>query len=128
MYSTEVEMFAVVGIRKIIIVQLFLFILGALTHAGVMPFGYVHTQAMRAESIIFTILFIGFVSTFAQKPWSRKVVLGTQILAFLGTLVGLVMIIIGVGPRSIFDFALHAGMIISFLIGIYSLTTSRTGQ
>lgn len=109
------------GIWIIIVIQIILFFLGVLTHAGLMPFGKAHTQAMRAETVIAVVLLFGLIAAIVQKPWSRKAVLGTQIFALLGTLVGLVMIIIGVGPQTEFDLVLHAGMIFSFIVGLWIL-------
>lgn len=108
-------------LRLIMSFQILLFIIGALSHAGFLPFSYLHFQARVAESIIAVLLTIGLASTFTKKPWKFKLTTATQVLSLFGTLVGVVMISIGVGPRTNFDYGLHAAMIILFLVALKML-------
>ncbi len=108
-------------LRLIMSFQILLFIMGALSHAGYLPFSYVHFQARLAESVIAVLLTIGLASTFTQKTWKYKLTTATQVLSLFATLVGVVMISIGVGPQTNFDYGLHAVMIILFLVALKML-------
>jgi hypothetical protein len=105
-------------IRFLIPLQILLFVLGALAHAGFLPLSHPHLQARTAESIIAILLAIGLVATFVRESWGRRVTLAMEVLSLFGTLIGLTMILIGVGPRSGFDYALHTAMIISFIVAL----------
>lgn len=108
-------------LRLIMSFQILLFITGALSHSGYLPFSYVHFQARIAETIITVLLTIGLASTFTKKPSKFKLTTATQVLSLLGTLVGVVMISVGVGPRTNFDYGLHAAMIVLFLLALKML-------
>jgi len=108
-------------LRLTISFQILLFITGALSHAGYLPFSSLHFQARIAESVIAVLLTIGLAATFTKKLWKYKLTTATQVLSLLGTLVGVVMISIGVGPRSNFDYGLHTVMIILFLVALKML-------
>jgi hypothetical protein len=48
-----------------------------------------------------------------------------QGFALLGTIVGLVTIAIGIGPRTAFDLTLHAGMVALLVAGLIVTARSR---
>jgi hypothetical protein len=106
------------------IVQLFLslqvviFGLAALMHAGVLMPGYEHREAMIAETVIGLVLFAGLVITVAAPSHTRRAALLAQAFGLVGTLVGLFMIIIGIGPQTAVDIAIHATMLALLLGGI----------
>ena len=106
------------------IVQLFLslqvviFGLAALMHAGVLMPGYEHREAMIAETVIGLVLFAGLVITVAAPSHTRRAALLAQAFGLVGTLVGLFTIIIGIGPQTAVDIAIHATMLALLLGGI----------
>jgi hypothetical protein len=90
----------------------------ALVHAGVLAYGYEHRAAMTAEGVIATVLVLGLVVSAIAPALTRVSGLGVQAFALFGTAVGIVMIMIGVGPQTGFDVALHAGFVTLLVIGL----------
>ena len=105
-------------------IQLFLFIEGAsfltaaLVHFGVIARGYEHRRAGIAESVIGVVLLGGLVLITVQPAWNRKIGFGAQGFALLGTLVGITMVAIGVGPRSVPDVIYHLAILIVLIVGL----------
>ena len=90
----------------------------ALVHGGLVLDGYQHRQAWIAESVIAGVLALGLLVTLASPRLTRSAGLGAQGFALLGTCVGITMIAIGVGPRSVFDVVLHAGFVALLVAGL----------
>ena len=89
--------------------QLLAFVAGALTHFGVVFSGLAHRRAAIAETVIAAVLLAGICGY--GLAGRRMAALAAQTFALLGTLLGAVMIWIGIGPRTGFDLALHAVML-----------------
>jgi len=97
----------------------------ALVHAGVLLHEYEHAKAATAESVIgLVLLFALFTSVVAPRS-SRAMALASLSFALLGTLVGIFTIVIGIGPRSAFDIALHVGFVASLLAGLWLVARGR---
>ena len=94
------------------------FAIAALFHAGVVIDGYQHREARIAESVIAGALTLGLVVSMMRPRATRVAGLAAQGFALLGTLVGITTIIIGVGPQSAFDVALHAGFVTLLVAGL----------
>lgn len=77
--------------------EILIFGTAALAHSGVFGPGAAHHQAAIAEAVI-----AGDV----------------QALALLGTLLGAVMIAIGIGPQSFGDLLVHALMLLVLVVGL----------
>lgn len=103
-------------LQRFLLAQVGLFALGAIVHTSVS--GHLHAKAATAESVIGVVLLAGLMATFTAPARTRGIALGVQAFALLGTCVGIVTIIIGIGPRSGFDFALHGTMIATLVAGI----------
>jgi hypothetical protein len=100
----------------------------ALVHAGVLVHGYEHAKAATAESVIgLVLLFALFASVVAPRS-SRAMALASLSFALLGTLVGIFTIVIGIGPRSAFDIALHVGFVASLLAGLGLVARGRVWE
>jgi hypothetical protein len=84
------------------------FLLAASIHRGFLLTGYQHQAASIGESVIAFVLFIALLLTWIRPANTRLFGLFGQGFAFLGTLVGLFTIAIGVGPRTIPDVTYHA--------------------
>ena len=103
--------------------QIAAFVTGALTHFGVLFSGLQHWRAAIAESVIAAALVLGLGLYVSYRRLG--IAFSAQIFALLGTLVGLVMILIGIGPQSTFDYVLHALMVSLLVAG---LVVTRTGR
>lgn len=104
-------------VRTFLLLAAILFGLAALLHGGVLARGYEHPEARTAESVIALVLIAGLAATFGWPSSSRAIGLGAQGFALLGTCVGLLMIIIGVGPRTALDLLIHTVMIVLLVTG-----------
>ena len=103
-------------LRRLLVAEVGLFLLGAVVHTSVRS--HLHSKAATAESVIGAVLLAGLVSTFAAPARTRGIALGVQAFALLGTAVGIVTIIVGIGPRSAFDFILHGTMVATLVSGL----------
>jgi hypothetical protein len=108
-------------VRWFLSIEALVFGAAALIHAGVLVHGYEHGKAEAAESVIALALLAGLLATVSSPSSSRAIGLGAQGFALAGTLVGLLTIALGIGPRTAFDLALHAGMIALLAGGLISV-------
>lgn len=106
------------SVRWFLTLEVMVFGLAALLHAGVLATGYEHREAMIAETVIGTVLLAGLLATLAAPSFTRRAGLLTQAFALLGTLVGLFTIVIGVGPRTALDIAIHGTMLALLAAGL----------
>jgi hypothetical protein len=113
-------------IRYLLMLQGVSFVLAGLVHRGVVVRGYEHAQAAVAETVIGAVLLGGLVFTWLRPHWVRAVGVSAQGFALLGTLVGVVMISVGVGPRTAPDVAYHAAMLMLLFAGL--TVTVRSGR
>src|SRR5690606_6640415 len=95
-----------------------------LLHAGVLATGYEHREARIAESVIGAVLFVGLLISIAAPGSTRRAGLLAQGFALLGTCVGVLTIVVGVGPRSVVDIAIHCTML-ALLIGGLAVTARQ---
>ena len=87
------------------------FVVAALVHRGALVSGYEHREAATAESVIAAVLLADFVLTWAWPARVRPIALAALGFALLGTLVGVVTIAIGIGPRTVPDVAYHLAIL-----------------
>jgi hypothetical protein len=106
------------SIRLFLLSEAALFLFASLIHHGVLFHGYKHHEAGIAEGVIGLVLLAGLALTALRPASTRAFGLTSQAFAFLGTCVGIVMVAIGVGPRTGPDIALHVGMIILLIWGL----------
>lgn len=104
--------------RSILILQAAAFLTAALTHFGLMIEGYRHRQAADAESVIGSVLLIGWTVGFVRPSLAVRSAVVTQSFAVFGTLIGVFTIIVGVGPRTIPDVVFHVCILIFLLSGL----------
>lgn len=114
-------------VRLFLLVEAVAFGAAALVHSGVLIDGYEHARAAIAESVIGTVLVAVLLATFAAPRLSRAAGLWAQGFALLGTSVGIVTMILGVGPQSSFDAALHAGFVLLLVAGLLLVGRGRAG-
>jgi len=94
------------------------FVVAGLAHFGVLVNGYQHRQAANAESSIAVVLLVGLGLTWVWPARTRLIGIAAQAFALLGTLVGVFMIAIGVGPRSVPDIAYHLAIVVALVWGL----------
>jgi hypothetical protein len=84
------------------------FVLAALIHRGFLFPAYQHQAASIGESVIALALLTTLLLTLIRPANTRLFGLLGQGFAFLGTLVGVFTIAIGIGPRTAPDVTYHA--------------------
>ena len=109
-------------VRWFLAIEAVAFFAAALVHAGILASGYEHSEAAIAETVIGVVLTAGVAATVMAPHSSRTIGLAAQGFALLGTLVGIVTMIAGVGPRSAFDTALHGGFVTLLAAGLARVT------
>lgn len=105
-------------IRIVLIVEAAIFALAALAHFGVIASGYEHQRAGIAESVIGAVLLLGAGVSLIWPELTRVAGLAVQGFALLGTLVGVVMVIIGVGPQTTPDIIYHVILVAGLVTGL----------
>ena len=92
--------------------------MASVVHAGVLLRGYEHRQAMVAEGVIGTVLALGLLLILMHPRSTRTVGSAVQAFALLGTLVGIFTMVVGVGPQSRLDVALHVMFVMLLIVGM----------
>jgi hypothetical protein len=105
-------------IRRFLLVQAVAFGAASLVHRGLGVQGFEHRQAAIAETVIGVVLVAALAVASIRPAWTRGVGLIAQGFALLGTLVGVVMIAIGVGPRTVPDVVFHTGLLALLITGL----------
>jgi hypothetical protein len=105
-------------IRLFMLFEAATFVVAALIHFGVLAHGFEHQKAGTAESVIAVVLLTGFAWSLAAGRSTRLIGLAAQGLALMGTLVGVFMIAVGVGPRTVPDIAYHVLIVIVLTSGL----------
>jgi hypothetical protein len=105
-------------IRGFLLFEALTFAVAASIHFGLLFTGGEHQRAGIAESVIAGVLALGLVSTSVRPAATRAIGVAVQGFALLGTLVGILTIAIGVGPRTAPDVIYHAGIVAVLAYGI----------
>ncbi len=105
-------------IRRFLLFEGASFVVAGLIHAGLLVEGYRHREAAIAESVIAVVLLVGLGLTWVWPARTRLIGLVAQAFALLGTSVGVFVIAIGVGPRTVPDIAYHLGIVIVLVWGL----------
>jgi len=98
-------------------VETVLFFLASLVHFGILAQGFEHTKAGTAEAVIGAVLLIALLWTLSRRTLSMAALVA-QGFALLGTLVGVTMIAIGVGPQTTGDIVFHMLLIVFLVTGL----------
>jgi len=105
-------------VQALLLIEAMAFGGAALVHAGLLAEEYQHREATMAESVLAAVLALGLLASLLTPASSRPIGLTVQGFALLGTLVGIFTMAIGIGPRSGFDVALHAGFVALLVTGL----------
>jgi hypothetical protein len=112
-------------IRRFVLFEALTFIVAALIHFGVLVTGGEHRRAGIAESVIAAVLVAGLASTYVRPTSTRALGAAAQGFALLGTLVGILTIIVGVGPRTVPDVVYHVGIVAVLATGLTVAARAR---
>lgn len=105
-------------IRVFLLAEAAAFVVAALAHFGVLVDGYEHPQARVAESVLALALLVGWAASRARPARTREAGIVAQSFALFGTLVGLLTIAVGVGPRTAPDVVYHVVMVAVLVWGL----------
>lgn len=111
--------------RWFLTVEALAFLGAAGVHAGVLWHGHEHGKAAVAETVIGLVLAAALLASTLRPRSSRRMAIGAQAFALLGTAVGLFTIAVGVGPRTAPDLAFHVAIVATLVAGLLRL--SRRG-
>jgi hypothetical protein len=106
------------SLRFLMLLEAATFIGAAAIHAGLLVDGYQHREARIAETVIAAVLLAGALVASISRRWARPVGIAAQGFALVGTLVGIVTIAIGIGPRSFADVLYHLLIVIVLTYGV----------
>jgi hypothetical protein len=113
-------------IRVFLFVEGLAFSLAAFVHVGLPVEGYEHREAVILESVLASILFLGFLLTWINPSWARRTGIAVQGMALLGTVISRFSIIAGDGSWTILDLvfyrAIMAGLIWGLVVAIIAPT------
>ena len=111
-------------IQLFLLAETILFLSAATVHFTILSGGNPDRAAGTAESVIGLVLLAGLIATIVRERSTRLAGMVVQVFALLGTLVGVVTIIIGVGPQTATDIMIHAVMLTLLVAGL--VFTRRT--
>lgn len=112
-------------IRLFLLCECAAFAAAALIHSGVLVGGYEHREARIAESVIAIVLLTGLVLSWIRPQSTRMFGLAAQGFALFGTMIGIVTIAIGIGPRTVPDIAYHIAIVIVLACGLVLAMRTR---
>lgn len=115
-------------IRSLMFLEAAAFLAAALIHTGLLVAGYEHREARIAETVIAAVLLAGAAVTWVRPRSTRRAALAAQGFALLGTLVGIVTIAIGIGPRSVADVVYHVAIVIVLVAGLILAARTPSGD
>jgi hypothetical protein len=99
-------------LRLLLGVEAMAFLLAALIHSGALIPRFEHRAARIAETVLAVVLLAGLALIALRPVATRSVGLAAQGFALLGTLVGILTIVAGVGPQSLPDLVYHGVMVL----------------
>jgi hypothetical protein len=115
-------------IRFVLVAGAAAFGVASLIHGGVLLQGWEHVRAATAEGVIGAVLGLGLVATLMWPAAARRIALGVEGFALLGTLVGAFTIAVGIGPRTGPDIVFHALLLIGLVAALMTTWRNRRGS
>jgi len=114
------------SLAGMLLIEAIVFAVAALIHTGLLVPGYKHLEARDAESVLATVLFLGFVVASTRSSWAKMAGILTQGFALFGSAIGFFTIIVGLGPQSILDIAYHLAISALLIWGLILATRTQT--
>jgi hypothetical protein len=112
-------------IRAFMLFEAATFLVASSIHLGVFVRGYEHREAHFAEAVIGIVLLIALLVATIRPSSTRAAGLVGQGFALLGTLVGILTIAVGVGPRTFPDVVYHVAIVLVLIWGILVARRAR---
>jgi hypothetical protein len=106
------------GLRGFLLLEAGLLVAASLVHSGLLLQGHAHSQARIAEAVIAAVLLAAWALSLVWPVRTRQLALLAQAVALKGTLVGLSIILIGIGPQSAPDKVFHFALLGLLLAGL----------
>jgi uncharacterized protein YjeT (DUF2065 family) len=104
-------------VRRLMAIESISLLIAAALHAGLVIPGPFDTAAIFETSIALVLL-PGLAIATARPAWAGWAALATQAFALIGTAIGLVLVVRGVGPNSVPDVVYHVVLIALIAIGL----------
>lgn len=114
--------------RSLLALEALVFGFAVSVHSGWSVSGFEHGRAAIAESVIGLVLLVGLLLTLVLPSRERLIGLGAQLFALLGTLAGVTMVAIGIGPQTLPDVVYHAFLLMLLLTGIFFVWKGELGR
>jgi hypothetical protein len=114
-----------ISLRFLMLLEAVTFLAAAGIHAGLLVSGYDHREARIAETVIAVVLLAGAVVASFGPVWARRAGLVAQGFALAGTVVGIITIAIGIGPRSFADVMYHVIIVCVLIYGVILAVRAR---
>lgn len=105
-------------IRWFIVVAAFSLLLASLIHFGFLISGYEDEGAAVPEAVIGSVMLLGLGVSWSPEPWGRRAAVGALAFGLAGSLLGLVLVIIGIGPRTVPDVTYHVVLVATLVVGL----------
>src|SRR3982074_1132006 len=102
-------------VRGFLLLQIAILLSMVSIHFGLLIGGYDHRAAGATELIIAAVLLPAGPLAWLPAPWSRRAATAAQSFGILGVLGGFLTIALGIGPRSMLDLFLNAGILLTLI-------------
>ena len=101
------------------------FLVAASVHSGFFIPGQEHREARIAETVIAGVLVAGGLMALGNPAWARRAALAAQGFALVGTIVGMTMILIGIGPQGALELVYHVTIAAVLVFGLVTAARQR---
>lgn len=105
--------------RVFMFIEAISFFFAAAVHGGVLIHGREHTVIHVGETFMGIVLAAGVVASGLVPRHARAIAFGTQIFAFFGTVLGLLLIAVGIGPSSVPGLTFNAAVLLLLCLGLF---------
>lgn len=87
-------------------------------HLGFLVPGYEDEGAAVPEAVIGTVMLVGLVLSWMNPPWGRRAAVAALVFGLAGSTLGLVLVIAGIGPRTVPDVIYHVLLVTTLVVGL----------
>lgn len=101
--------------------------IASLIHFGYFIEGYTHRGAAVPEAVIGAVMVVALTLSWTRVPWGRRALIGGLGFGLAGSTLGLVLVVIGVGPQTTPDIVDHVLLVTGLVIGLFVAATSGSG-
>lgn len=105
--------------RVFMFIEAISFFFAALVHGGVLIHGREHTVIHVGETFMGIVLATGVVASGLLPAHARTIAFGTQAFAFFATVLGLLLIAVGLGPSSVPGLMFNAAVLLLLCLGLF---------